>query len=182
MDELIDILDINGNPTGTRELKSKAHRLGLFHATAHIWLYTKTGEILLQQRAKNKDTYPLLWDVSVAGHVGAGEKIELSAIREIQEEIGLHVEKHDLKKIGVFKSMQKHNNALMDNEFHHTFVCELKVPLNYLKKQESEVADLKLLSLVDFERELTDNLRAKQYVPHEHGYYKTIIAGIKSNL
>jgi isopentenyldiphosphate isomerase len=182
MDELIDILDANGNPTGTSELKSKAHRLGLFHATVHIWMYTNTGEILLQQRGQNKDTYPLLWDVSVAGHIGAGEKEELAAIREIKEEIGLTIQEEALEKIGVYKSMQKHHVTLMDNEFHHTYLCELKVPLSHLKKQESEVANIKLLALVDFERELDSDKLAKRYVPHIHGYYQEIIATIKAKL
>ena len=51
MDELLDILDEHGNPTGTTALKSKAHKLGLFHATIHVWLYTKDEKILLQKRA-----------------------------------------------------------------------------------------------------------------------------------
>lgn len=182
MDELIDILDANGNPTGTTELKSKAHRLGLFHATVHIWLYTQTGELLLQQRAGNKDTFPLLWDVSVAGHIGAGEKAELSAIREIEEEIGLKVSMADLEKIGVFKSMQTHGDTLQDNEFHHTFLCALKVPFGLLKKQESEVADLKLIPLMHFEQELASTFLSKQYVPHALGYYQKITDAITSRL
>src|SRR6056297_3506246 len=182
MDELIDILDANGNPTGTSELKSKAHRLGLFHATVHIWMYTNTGKILLQQRGQNKDTYPLLWDVSVAGHIGAGEKEELTAIRETKEEIGLTIQEEALEKIGVYKSMQKHHDKLIDNEFHHTFLCELKVPIRLLQKQESEVADLKLLSLVNFERELDSDKLANRYVPHTHGYYQEIKTSIKSRL
>ncbi len=58
MDELLDILDTDGNPTGTTAMKSKAHRIGLFHATVHIWFYTSEGELLLQQRGKNKGTHP----------------------------------------------------------------------------------------------------------------------------
>lgn len=182
MDELISILDANGNPAGTSELKSKAHRLGLFHATVHIWMYTKTGEILLQQRGQNKDTYPLLWDVSVAGHIGAREKEELAAIREIEEEIGLKVQEQDLEKIGVFKSMQKHTATVIDNEFHHTFLCELKVPLQQLQKQESEVADLKLIPIPEFENEIESDKNVKRYVPHTRSYYEYMVRTIKTNL
>lgn len=182
MNELIDILDANGNATGTTALKSKAHQLGLFHATVHIWLYTKSGEILLQQRGQNKVTYPLLWDVSVAGHIGAGEKIEVSAIREIDEEIGLKVQEQDLEKIGVFKSMQKHHQTLIDNEFHHTFLCELKIPLHLLQKQESEVADLKLIAMANFEKIIKTEKSFIKYVPHTNAYYKAIIETIKTKL
>ena len=89
MDELIDILDDQGNLTGRNCLKSIAHIEGLNHATVHIWFYTPEGNILLQQRAATKKIYPLLWDVSVAGHVNAGESLLAAAIREVKEEIGL---------------------------------------------------------------------------------------------
>ena len=84
MDELIDVLDADGNYTGKCIMKSEAHRKGIFHPSIHVWLYNKNGEILIQQRAKNKDTHPGLWDVSVAGHIGAGEDIVESAIREVK--------------------------------------------------------------------------------------------------
>jgi len=182
MDELLDILDANGNPTGTTVMKSKAHRDGLFHATVHIWFYTSDGNLLLQQRGKNKDTYPLLWDVSVAGHVGASEKIEASAIREIEEEIGLTVQLENLQKIGVFKSEQRHHEHLVDREFHHTFLCELKLPLSKLKKQESEVENLRLINLIDLERDIQKNATVQKYVPHNTSYYQDVIKAIKEKL
>ena len=86
MDELIDILDNNGNYTGKTCLKSEAHEYGYFHPTVHIWLYTSDKKILLQKRAATKKVFPGLWDISVAGHVATGEKIEIAAIREIKAE------------------------------------------------------------------------------------------------
>lgn len=182
MDELVDILDADGNYTGTTEFKSHAHRVGLFHPTVHVWFYTSDGRILIQQRGKDKDTHPLLWDVSVAGHVGAGEEIELSAIREVEEEIGLRISKTDLEKIGVFKSVQKHNEELIDCEFHHTFLCELKVPLENLEKQRSEVENLQLIPLVQFAEETWGMANPAKYVPHRVDYYKSIIREIKKKL
>ena len=182
MDELLDILDTDGNPTGTTAMKSKAHRIGLFHATVHIWFYTSEAELLLQQRGKNKGTHPLLWGVSVAGHIGAGEELEVSAMREIEEEIGLTSKKGLLEKIGVFKSVQNHHEHLVDCEFQHTFLCELSVPLHRLKKQESEVEALTLMPILDFEKEIQGNKTAQKYVPHEFSYYQDVIKAIKERL
>ncbi|MFT4830953.1 MAG: isopentenyl-diphosphate delta-isomerase [Psychroserpens sp.] len=182
MDELIDILDAQGNYTGKSLMKSEAHRKGLFHPTVHIWFYNKKGEILLQQRAASKETYPLLWDISVAGHIGAGEDILPSAIREISEEIGLDVLEKDLIKVGVFKSVKKHRVGLTDSEFHHTYICELKVSLDTLKKQESEVKALALLPLSKYIKELQQNSSSKKYVSHDHFYFKTIIDAIENQL
>jgi isopentenyldiphosphate isomerase len=182
MDELVDILDSHGNSTGKTLFKSEAHRRGMFHPTVHVWLYTRGGSLLIQQRAKNKDTYPLLWDVSVAGHIGAGEDIEASAIREVAEEIGLTITQGDLLKIGVFKSVHRHSQSLVDCEFHHTFLCELKVPLQFLKKQENEVAALKLIPITQFSEETWGMANLKKYVPHGTDYYKTVIKAVKDCL
>jgi len=182
MDELIDVLDSNGKPTGKTAMKSEAHKHGLFHPTVHVWLYTKNGQLLIQQRGKEKDTHPLLWDVSVAGHIGAGEDYESSAIREVSEEIGLEITKEELQKIGVFKSIQKHHNDLIDCEFNHTYLCELKTPLCNLIKQDSEVNALKLISLIQFSEETWGMANLVKYVPHEMEYYKSIIKAIKKRL
>jgi len=182
MDELIDVLDSNGKPTGKTAMKSEAHKHGLFHPTVHVWFYTHNGQLLIQQRGKEKDIHPLLWDVSVAGHIGAGEDYESSAIREVSEEIGLEITKEELQKIGVFKSIQKHHNDLIDCEFHHTYLCELKTPLSNLKKQDSEVNALKLISLIQFSEETWGMANLTKYVPHGMEYYKSIIKAIKTRL
>ncbi len=182
MDELIDILDSEGRFTGRTAMKSLAHENGWYHNTVHIWFYTNDGRVLLQRRGKNKDTHPLLWDVSVAGHVGAGEEIETSAIREVQEEVGVEISKHDLEKIGIFESVQKHSNTLIDCEFHHTFLCELKEPFEKLRKQESEVEDLRLISLLRFSEETWGMANLSKYVPHKIDYYAIVIKAIRERL
>ncbi|GBF20044.1 MULTISPECIES: NUDIX hydrolase [Arenibacter] len=182
MDELIDMLDADGNYTGKSIMKSEAHRKGVFHPSIHVWLYTKNGEILIQQRAINKDTHPGLWDVSVAGHIGAGEDVTESAIREVEEEIGLEITNEDLNKIGVFKYSHQHHKDLLDCEFHHTFLCELKVPLSKLEMQKSEVADLNLVSVAAFKKELESEILSKKYVPYDMDYYNTVLNAIKKRL
>lgn len=182
MDELIDILDSNGKFIGKVEYKSHAHRMGLFHATVHVWFYSSDGNVLLQRRGKNKDIHPLLWDVSVAGHIGAGEEIITSALREIEEEIGLQVSENDLEKIGIFKSRQKHRDDLIDCEFHHTFLCKLEVSIEDLRKQDSEVEALKLIQLDQFSNDISDSNSCKSHVPHEAFYYNTIISAIQERL
>ncbi|TDT45509.1 isopentenyldiphosphate isomerase [Maribacter spongiicola] len=181
MDELIDILDPDGNMTHTTAMKSEAHKNGWFHQTVHIWLYTSDGEILLQQRGKEKNIYPLLWDVSVAGHIGAGESILTSAVREVQEEIGLKISSSDLEKIGIFKSVKNHSETLKDYEFHHTFIAELKTPFSALQKQDSEVEALKLESIKQFIKALNDTSNYK-YVPHDISYFETILEEISNRL
>ncbi len=183
MDEYIDIVDANGNATGKSELKSIIHQKGLYHHTAHIWFYTKESDILLSQRSAKKTICPLLWDVSVAGHIDAGETAKQAAIRETKEEIDLGISENDLHKIGVFECFQVYENGITDNEFHNTFIAELKVLISELKPQEEEVEALKLVSLHEFET-LIKNIEnnGNHFVPSNKRYYQLVLQEIKKQL
>jgi isopentenyl-diphosphate delta-isomerase len=171
MDELLDILTPDGKLTGKTALKSEAHKNGWFHATVHIWLFTSDEKILLQKRALTKKVFPGIWDISVAGHVGAGEAILEGAKREVFEEIGLKLEDKDLLKIGTRIHQVTHENGIQDNEHHHVYVAELKVPVSALTMQEEEVAGLKLWNLTVLKQ--TKNLE-NVLLPRFHEYYCTV--------
>lgn len=179
MDEYIDIVNKEGVPTGKSELKSVIHQNGFYHNTAHVWLYTEQGDILLSQRSAKKTICPLIWDVSVAGHIDAGETIVSAAIRETKEEIGLVITEKDLKKIGVFECFQSYDNGIKDNEFHNTFICELKIPLSELILQEEEVEALKLVSFADFGLLLKHiGSNDNHFVPSNKDYYQFVLESI----
>lgn len=171
MDELIDILNNKGQKTGKTALKSEAHKNGWHHATVHIWFFTVDKKILLQKRALSKKVFPGLWDISVAGHVGTGESILNSAKREVFEEIGLQLQEKDFIKIGTRTHHVKHKNGIIDNEFHHVFIAELKSPLEKLKIQKEEVDDIKLFDLSILKE--TKN-RVNILIPEFHQYYVSV--------
>ena len=179
MDEFVDILDASGKYTGTSMLKSEAHQLGLFHPTVHVWCYSRESALLLQQRSAQKETFPLKWDVSVAGHVGAGEDLMLAALREAQEEIGISLVDSNLEKIAVFKTEKRHSKTLFDREFTHTFLYALS-PNVKLVKQESEVAALKWFKLSEFETMVREN--DPMLVPNSQNRYEVVIEAIRSRL
>ncbi len=182
MDEYIDIVKETGEPTGKVALKSEAHKNGWWHNTIHLWLYTAKGEILLQQRSHKKEIYPLLWDVSAAGHIDAGESFESAVIRETHEELGVLLKPDDLKKIGVHKHKSSYaNETIQDNEFHHVFIAELKIKINELTPQEEEVEALKLVTF----KELKTLLNAKNnnhFVESNMDYYHFVIENISKLL
>ena len=98
MAEYLDVVDENGQPTGTIIERAAAHREGVPHRTAHLWLVRKLGnriQILLQKRAMTK-SFPGCYDISSAGHIPAGQDYIPSAIRELKEELGLVADGADL--------------------------------------------------------------------------------------
>ena len=179
MDEFIDILNIKGELTGETALKSEAHKNGWFHATVHIWFYTSNKKILLQKRALTKKIFPGLWDISVAGHIGTRETVLSAAKREVFEEIGLKLNEKDLIKIGTRIHQISHPNGIQDNEHHHVFITELKVPISELKIQKKEVSDVKLFELSTLKN--TKNLE-NILLSRFHSYYCMVYNEIEKKL
>ena len=105
MAEYFDILDENGNLTGKTKLRSEVHRDGDWHKAVHIWVFNRKGEVLLQRRAANKDSYPNMLDISCAGHLSAGDTSLEGALRELEEELGLKVVFEDDNKIKFINNM-----------------------------------------------------------------------------
>jgi len=181
-EEYIDIVTKTGEPIGKSALKSEIHNKGYYHNTVHIWFYTNKGEILLQQRAATKVICPLLWDVSVAGHIDAGETLTSGAVREIEEEIGLSISESCLNKIGVFECFQSYPNGIIDNEFHHTFIAKLTVPIKELTPQKEEVEALKLVSIENFKQLLKDSKTNGHFVASNRKYYEFVLNSIQKTL
>ncbi|MBC2846726.1 NUDIX domain-containing protein [Winogradskyella flava] len=183
MDEYIDIVTSAGIATGKTALKSEAHKNGWYHNTIHLWLYTKAGEILLQQRSHKKAIHPLLWDVSAAGHIDAGETFIGAALRETKEEIGLELQESELEKIGVFLHESSYANGnIQDNEFHQVYISELRVSINQLKPQEDEVEALKLVSFKQFKDLLALSETNNHFIPTNKSYYNFVLNAVKQKL
>lgn len=172
--ELIDILDEYGQPTGEVLPKREVHRHGHFHASTHLWLYTKTGKVVLQLRAKIKPNFPDCWDVSVAGHISAGETALDTAVREAKEELGITVQADTLQQIGRFRIDYQHAEDYRDREFITIFACEIPDKPLRVTLQEEEVADVALIPLAQLETELADTELAKKYVPFNKAYAKEV--------
>lgn len=105
MKEYLDVVDENGQPTGTVVERSVAHSEGIPHRTSHLWLVRKRDDhvqILLQKRAATK-SFPGCYDISSAGHIPAGQDYLPSAVRELKEELGITAEECELVFCGSMK-------------------------------------------------------------------------------
>ncbi len=154
MDEKVDILDSCGAKTGEIAWKSEAHRLGLWHRCFHCWIVspeTETGGpyVFVQRRASEKATWPDRLDVTVAGHLGAGEE-SLAGLREVEEELGLRVTTDELTPLGTRRA-ELEIPAGIDREFQDVYLLIRPLTPGDLRLQEEEVAAVVRLRLDDVE-------------------------------
>ncbi len=177
MDELWQLYDELGQAlSGKGAKKDDVFSKGLLHGASHVWIWRKKDgrrEVLLQQRASDKRTWPNRFDISAAGHIDLGEKPLDAAIREAAEEIGLDIVGDELKLFCVHRAYLKAENGAIENEFQWLYSLELTDKADFIL-QASEVKSLAWVSLEQFNAEN----KGEQYVPHGELYYDTVASAI----
>lgn len=79
-----------------------ARILGMEMHSAHLLVLGARG-VCLQQRALTKPVDPGLWDTTVGGTRVAGESIDQTLVREMQEEAGVHPDQlSDIRMLGAW--------------------------------------------------------------------------------
>jgi isopentenyldiphosphate isomerase len=63
-----------------------------YKKSAVILVFNDKGELALQLRAANDDTFPLYWDFAAGGGIDEGEDEKNTASRELKEELGISAE------------------------------------------------------------------------------------------
>ncbi len=89
MMEFFDIVDDNDRVIGTAPRRECHGNPALVHRAAHVLVFNRAGQLLLQKRSPDKDIQPDKWDTSVGGHLDPGESYLEAAVREMHEELGL---------------------------------------------------------------------------------------------
>ncbi len=93
--ELLDVVDHNDVVVETLT-RGEIHRRQLMHRAVHILVFSSVGDLLLQKRSMLKDEMAGFWDSSCAGHVESGCAYLETAVRELDEELGIGVTQHAL--------------------------------------------------------------------------------------
>lgn len=151
-EELIDVLNENGIKTGEILPRSEVHKKGLWHRIIVVAIINEKNEILIQQRSDNKDKNPGMWDISVTGHLSAGQDSLTAATREISEEVsvslGYSVEVKDFRFMFSYRKEEKVNEDHYDRQFYDFFILRQSgLRENNIKFQESEVQNIKFVSI-----------------------------------
>jgi len=175
--EIIEAFNSRGMGLNRPILKDIAHKKGIPHATIHLWIVCKEG-IIIQQRSKNKDTYPLLWDVSVAGHINYKEDPTAAAKREAKEELGIDIAIDKLMELGRVYEVHYHKKTkVMDREFKTIFAYNFSGSIKEVKIQKEEVEAVRSIDLTHLKTSLKSN-SPNHMVPHKESYYNIICKGL----
>lgn len=148
--EMFDIVDENGEPTGTVKERTKVHEDGDLHRTSHVWIVrdnNKGGlDVLLQKRSESKDSNPGCYDISSAGHIPAGCGYLDSALRELKEELGIDASSEELELRLIRRILYSdifHGKLFKDNQV--TRVYKMKrndIDIEKLNLQKEEVEEV----------------------------------------
>ena len=165
--ELLDLLDGAGAATGRRCMRKTAHRLGLWHRTVHVWLLNRNGELLIQLRAHDKESYPGLWDISAAGHCCSGDTSIGAALREIKEELGISADSSKLYYLfSVTQQNCLHNSTYIDNEYCDVYLLKQEISVDRIDPDSCEVAQVRYIHWIDLEKVYC----GPQFVRHDEEY------------
>ena len=173
MEEQIDILNEKGEFTCEVRSKKDVHKLGLWYGAVHVWFLNSHGELLLQKRAKQKESYGGFWDISVAGHISAGETSIQSALREIKEELGINVVERELVLFRkVIQQSILDNGLSMKNQHNDLYIIQKDIDISDMTMQESEVQDLKYIHWKDLQKLVENDFKynGEKLVPHPEEY------------
>lgn len=88
-DEIVTIVDEQNHVVGAMpRWQMRAGRLP--HRATYILVFNPRGELYVQKRTPTKDIFPGYYDAVAGGVVLAGESYEEGALRELDEELGIH--------------------------------------------------------------------------------------------
>lgn len=156
MNEKFDVLTELGEFTGKVATRDECHKEGFWHRAVYGFVIDENFNVLLQKRSSNKKLWPDKWDVTVGGHVEAGEFGRQAIIRECKEELGIDVYDSEVKYLVSSLSVYKKND-FVNNHFDECYLILKDVELSDLRLQEEEVSDAKYFSKEELLQRIENN-------------------------
>ena len=124
MEEHVVLVDETDRAIGT-EGKLAAHVTGALHRAFSVFVFDRTGNLLLQRRARTKYHSGGSWANTCCGHPRPGESVHSAATRRLREEMGLRCE---LRPLTAFRYRADVGNGLVEHEYDHILVGQYDGP------------------------------------------------------
>ncbi|WP_191906911.1 NUDIX hydrolase [Adhaeribacter soli] len=175
MKEYLEIFDEHNQPTNQQLLRREVHASGHWHRTAQVYVFNYRNELLCNLRSPAKDLFPMLWDVSIGGHLAPGESYKACALRELGEELGLKPEPENLEFITTTKIDGQDKVAqLLDREHAGIFLYRTNLELADFNFQKEEIVKLQYLPLNKVKASLRAAAPEIQFIPLQQHYLSNL--------
>lgn len=121
---------------------------GTLHRAFSLFIFNDHGELLLQQRSKEKPLWPLFWSNSCCSHPRRGESMELATGRRLRQELGMEAE---LQYVYKFQYQAQFDENGAEHELCWVYLgrCSDAPQANV-----HEIADWRFISVPDLEQEM----------------------------
>lgn len=129
-EERVAIVDAENRVVGSAS-RREMREGGLPHRATYILVFNPRGELFVQRRTLTKDVYPGYLDPCTGGVVLAGESYGESALRELEEELGI-------AGVPLTRHFDHHHTDTQNDVWGRVFSCVWDGPL---RLQPEEVAD-----------------------------------------
>jgi isopentenyl-diphosphate Delta-isomerase len=118
MQEQVVLVDKNNKEIGCEE-KLSAHIHGSLHRAFSVFIFNSSGELLIQQRNREKYHTPGLWSNTCCSHPFPGEELSAAVTRRLNEEMGFSCECQEITTCYYRFSLE---NSLIEHEHDHIFI------------------------------------------------------------
>lgn len=132
--EYVDIYTQDRQFTGRTKPKSEPLAAGEYILIAHLVIFDSHGNMLIQQRQKDKVDWPGYWDITSGGGAMAGETSQQAALRELREELGIEADLSHTRPV-----LTVHYPLGFDDYY----ILQQDIPLQALRIQQEEVMDVR---------------------------------------
>ena len=139
--ELLSVVDQMGRPANAAP-RDVVHRDGLWHESFHCLLIRggSPSTVLLQRRRRDAAAFGGLLDLTVTGHLRAGEQPS-DGVREVREELGLDVDPDRLVPLGR-RTIIDDGGEGINREWAHVFLLVENRPLHEFHVDDVDDADI----------------------------------------
>ena len=150
MEEKVVLVNENNEVLGLMP-KMEAHEKGLLHRAISILLYNSKGEMLIQQRAKTKYHWPLIWSNAVCSHPRENEDFQDAAQRRLKEELNISCSLIEVYRF-IYKAKDE-QTGLIEHEYDVVFEGQFdgEIPFN-----PNEIESIRWIALSSLSQDIED--------------------------
>ena len=159
-EEIWDVVDSEGCPTGRIVKKGIPMQPGDYHLAVSVWIVNEKGEFLISRRVSSKTAAPGMWETT-GGSALAGEDALTAALRETKEELGIAL---DPGKGTLFSEYIWPHSDGSGAAFFSVWLFRQEVPLADIVLQREETCDVRWVCKEELRRLIAEG----SFIPYTY--------------